>query len=116
MRDISQSEFLVTAQILLCVTKKLSDIAIVGYSVIPLIAKQFFGRLIHHFGYSKVAADNVANSCIEEFILDIAKWLYSSEGLLAWQTFCAVCISNTLQPLDSSTNRGRQTFTEVDTI
>ena len=83
----------------------------------PLIAKHFFWpQLIHHFGCSKVAAYSEANSCSEEFTSDIAKWLFLSVGLLARHIFCAVCIFDTLQPLDSSANRWRQTFTQARAI
>ena len=75
-----------------------------------LMAKQFFGP-------SWYTTLNLAKSLLivtqthaVEFTSDIAKCLLLSVGPLAWQTFCAVSIFNTLQPLHSSLGRGLQVF------
>ena len=60
----------------------------------------FLPQPMPHSGYSKDATSSKANSHSEEFTLDIVQWLFLSVEPPAWQTFHAVCISNTLQPLD----------------
>ena len=60
----------------------------VEYNVMPIKRKEFFRRkLVHHFGYSKVAAYSEANSRSEEFTSNKVKWSFLSVGPLARLTF-----------------------------
>ena len=72
----------------------------------PFIAKQIF-RLIHYFGYSKVAAYNEANSCTS----DTTKWLFLSVDSCTADLFVCVCFLTYCSPFTPlRTGEGRRLY------
>ena len=115
--QIQRGKFSVLAKILFCITKNLSDRvqthSEVRYKVMLLTAKHFFSPSGYSiYRDSKVAAYSEANSYSEGSTSDIVKQLSSVCGTSYAQTFCAVCISNMLRPLDSSANNGKEVFAQ----
>ena len=96
--------------------KTIVGYSIVGYNVMLLIMLQFFWpQLIELFRYSKVAAYSKANMQWRVHFRYNAVVIFVC-GPPGWQSFSAACISNTLQPLDSSANRGKQAFAQAHEI